>query len=196
MLLGASLLPASARLSAQSMPRDPLGAAAWRDEAQRRYASGNLEGSLAALQRAIQRDSGDAQLHFMEGNALFRLGRFRPAARAYAAAAALRPDHPDTWVGLGFARYYDGSVDSAVAAWETAVRTSPRSAIGRLALAVGYSCQGQAYFATLQRQLAEEQQPDCDMRWTLRRDIRWKASAIARLQRIPRIRAPERGPLP
>jgi tetratricopeptide (TPR) repeat protein len=160
-------------------------ALAWRDEAQRRYQSGNLPGALEALERAVRIAPDDAQLEFMRANALFRLNRNAEAARAYDRAGLLRSVHPDTWIGAGFAWFYAGEPDTAVAAFEKAVRQSPASTLARLALACGYHATGEPYFARLQLDLATEMEPGCDAPERLMLDVRWRPAAVAVLAGIP-----------
>ena len=163
---------------------DPAAALRWRDVAQRRYVKRDLAGAHQALGRALALDPENAQFHFMDGNALFRLARYRPAAEAYRRAAALRSDHPDTWLGLGFARYYLGDLNAAVTAWEEAVRLQPHSAFSRLALALGYAKQGEGYYAGLQREWAQAEEPGCDAAAWLARDVRWKPREIELVRSI------------
>ena len=164
--------------------RDPVAGLRWRDVAQSRYVKGDLAGAHEALGRALALDPENAQYHFMDGNALFRLGRYRPAAEAYERAAGRRADHTDTWLDLGFARYYSGDVGAAVTAWEEAVRLQPHSAFSRLALALGYAKQGEGYFAGLQREWAQSEEPGSDAAAWLARDVRWKPREIEFLRSI------------
>lgn len=167
----------------------PAGIGGWTDLAQQRYARGDLPGALAALDRAVRQYPNDPQLEFMRANALFRLDRFDEAAAAYTRAGGMRFFHPDTWLGAGFAAYYAGRPDSAVAAFETAVRQSPGSVLARLALALGYQATREPFFARMQLDLATEADPGCDAPERLALDVRWKPDAVATLAAIPPLAA-------
>jgi Flp pilus assembly protein TadD len=148
--------------------------------ASRQYEAGDLEGAADVLRRALLEHPENAQLRFMHGNALFRMGRFGAAAEAYAEAARRSPRHPDLQLNLGFALYRDGRARSAVSAWEEALRLTPEGTFARAALALGLEALGQPAEARKLALLAQRSDPDLwrlleiDIRWTeeMRRTVR------------------------
>jgi cytochrome c-type biogenesis protein CcmH/NrfG len=67
------------------------------------YARHELESAAQVLRQGLKRFPNDAQLHFMLGNAYFRQKRWTNSISEYVQASALRPDHVDTFLCLGFA---------------------------------------------------------------------------------------------
>jgi Flp pilus assembly protein TadD len=101
------------------------------------YRDGHLGSSAAVLERGIAQYPDSAQLHFMLGNAYFREHKWLPAAGQYERSARLRPNHPDTFLSLGYARYHIGQFQRAVSAWQQAVSLAPSDALPRLSLGLG-----------------------------------------------------------
>jgi tetratricopeptide (TPR) repeat protein len=55
----------------------------------------------------------------MLGNALMRSHYWLAAIPEYQASANLRPQHPDTYLNLGYALYHSGMTSQAVGAWRS-----------------------------------------------------------------------------
>jgi Flp pilus assembly protein TadD len=116
---------------------DRPGAIAVMQHAGQLYRDGHLGSSAAVLERGIAQYPDSAQLHFMLGNAYFREHKWLPAAGQYERSARLRPNHPDTFLSLGYADYQAGLDDRAVRAWHRAVDLSPNDALTHLSLGLG-----------------------------------------------------------
>jgi tetratricopeptide (TPR) repeat protein len=146
------------------------------------YAQGNLAGAVQVLRHAITVHPEDPQLHFMLANALFRQQAWSGAIHHYSEAARLRPQHSDTYLGLGYAYYQAERVDEAVSAWRAAVRQSPHDALPHLSLAVGLSAGG---YETEARQHAARAL-DLDPHWQQRIivDIRWTQEMVQRVHAL------------
>jgi len=135
-------------------PASPKRAAGLADEATLLYAQGRLRETVLAMAAAVAEDPNDAHLHFMYGTALFRSHEFKAARQAYERAAALRWDHPDTHLNLGFARFHSGCEAQAREAWREAVRQAPADPLAHLALALGEWTCGDHDAALLEMDLA------------------------------------------
>lgn len=148
------------------------------------YGNGDLDCAVSELEKARALKPHDAQLRFMLGNAYYRKRDWRSAITHYVEAGRLRPDHPDTYLNLGFAYYHGAELASAAAAWEIAVKRSPRDPLARMALAVGLFGLGQPEDALTQLSLALDLRPDSCDKAQLATDVRWQADALAQVERL------------
>ena len=90
------------------------------------YHSGDLEGAIAALEKALEIDP---KLHIVWnslGIALSDLGRYSEAIAAYEKALEIDPKDHSAWSGLGNALGYLGRNSEAIAAYEKALEIDPK----------------------------------------------------------------------
>lgn len=104
------------------------------EEARDLMRKGDTKEAIPVLQRHIQAKPGDAQGHYLLGEAQLELEDYAAAEAAYAEAVRINPDFVDSLVGLAFAHSYQDEGAPAVAAAQRAVAISP-NAVTYLALA-------------------------------------------------------------
>ena len=150
------------------------------DESIRLYVGGDLDAAATLLRQGLAPWPENAQLHFTLGNVLFRQREWSGAIHHYGEAARLRPQHPDTYLGLGYACYRAGRVDEAVAAWRATVRQSPSDALPHLSLAVGLHALGQKVEALHHLAWAQELDPRWEQRIAI--DIRWTQDMVRKVR--------------
>jgi tetratricopeptide (TPR) repeat protein len=152
----------------------------------RRYENGDLRGAISHLQHAARQYPRIAQIHFMLGNGLYRLGDLNEAAKEYKRSLELRPGDLEAYVSRGFALYELTRCIESVEAWSAAVAADPEEplALARAALAVGLKCVGRVEEARDEYAKAVK----LDRRYASPRDltvdIRWKRSAVAALEQL------------
>jgi choline-sulfatase len=86
---------------------------------------GNLPGALGALQQAERLDPNVAQIAFLEGTLLGRLGRYDQAAAALERTLALSPSYTAARFRLALAWLRTGRADRAARALQDVVREQP-----------------------------------------------------------------------
>jgi len=91
--------------------------------------------ALAALESASRSLPGDAQVHYLLGQALEERGLFDRAAESFGRATALRPEFADAHNDLGEVLLRLGRVDAAIASCRRALALRPHfaAALGNLA---------------------------------------------------------------
>lgn len=82
--------------------------------------SGDAQGAIAAYRRTIASDPRHAAAHFNLGHLLRAAKDLTGAARAFEAAAHLRPSAADAWLHLGVSREGLGELELAMAAYRQA----------------------------------------------------------------------------
>ena len=75
--------------------------------------NGDVDGALAAFDRALQIDPGSARAAFESANLYFRRLQFDEAERLYLAALSEAPDHDVAMSNLGYLYLKTGNVDAA-----------------------------------------------------------------------------------
>jgi tetratricopeptide (TPR) repeat protein len=111
----------------------------------------------------------------MLANACFRQQRWTNSITHYVEAATLRPDHPDTFLCLGFALYQENRWADAIEAWRIALWHSPNDALPQLALSLGLLRLGLVHEAD--EQIARAMS-DPAWRYRLKIDIRFTPAMI------------------
>jgi tetratricopeptide (TPR) repeat protein len=158
------------------------------------YEKGNLRGATRQLHEAAQHHPGDAKLHFMLGNALYRGGHLREAAEAYDRSLAIQPYDIEALVSVGFARHEIGDRMAAVGHWARAVSLNPQEPLARAALAVGLAGTGELTAAVEQYAMAVTLDPRYGEPDRLAIDIRWKPAARDALRRLQNLSSREPQP--
>lgn len=87
-----------------------------------------LPGELAACDRALELDPGNASAHHNRGNVLAALGRHTDALAAYDRALELDPGYADAHESKGIALAVTGDFDNALAELDTACHLAPDGA--------------------------------------------------------------------
>jgi Tfp pilus assembly protein PilF len=150
------------------------------------YEHGHLSEAANQLRQLLVIAPHDFQLHFMLGNAAYRLHDFNLAAREYKAALSERPDDFEARVSLGFTLFEVGDCRAATAEWTISARTSLAEPLGRAALALGLECVGRVDEADVEYGMAVT----LDSRYrdvrSLSIDIRWTRQAVGVVERIAR----------
>ena len=149
----------------------------FRDRAVRAYTEGRLAEAASELRVAVRTCPGEARLHFMLGNALYRSGRIADSADSYKAAVALEPSHFEAQMCLGFALFESGDMHAAVQQWTAAMRLDTGSAFARAALAVGLWTMGDEDNAVIQSDVATRLEARYRDPAALAVDVRWKPTA-------------------
>lgn len=135
------------------------------------YAQGQLGSATKVLREGVREYPDSAQLHFMLGNALMRAHAWHAAIPEYQASAKLRPQHPDTYLNLGYALFHSGMPSKAVDAWKTASQQSPRDSLIRASLAISLLATGDRPAAL--KEIAAAQGIDPGWRRIAAVDFRW-----------------------
>ncbi|MBX3593418.1 putative 2OG-Fe(II) oxygenase [Sphingomonas sp.] len=99
-----------------------------------RRGAGDLSGARAVIERGIAAGATSADLLNMLGNILGDLAEHAAADRAFADAAAMRPDHADPWINRGQLASRTGDHEAAVAHLRHACRIAPGSALAHVSL--------------------------------------------------------------
>ncbi len=86
---------------------------------------GNVEGTVAALDRVLALEPRDLAARTRRGDALLELGRFDDAERDYARILELDPNHSAARFGLGRLDYERGEFERAAKHFETALAGQP-----------------------------------------------------------------------
>jgi Flp pilus assembly protein TadD len=137
------------------------------------YAEHDLARAIEVLRQGVRDHPGSAQLHFMLGNALMRSQNWSAAVPEYQKSAKLRPDHPDTYLNLGFAYYHDGKTRQAVEAWRTASSQSPNDAMIHATLGAGFLKIGDRADALSEVASAQRLDPTGNWCKIVAMDFRW-----------------------
>jgi tetratricopeptide (TPR) repeat protein len=90
-----------------------------------RKASGDLDGALTELRRALELAPGWPEALYNLGNLLLERGEAAAALDAYRHALDARPGWPQAWNALGTARRCAGELDGAAAAHREAIDRAP-----------------------------------------------------------------------
>ena len=146
------------------------------------YRNHHLAAATAVLRRGIKQYPDSAQLHFMLGNALMRAHSWRSAIPEYQASAKLRPQHPDTYLNMGYACYHAGMTSQAVQAWRESARQSPHDALILATLAVGLAAKGDRDAAL--KEMAAAEAADPGWRRIAGVDFRWNQGMRADADRL------------
>ncbi|MBL8517134.1 MAG: tetratricopeptide repeat protein [Betaproteobacteria bacterium] len=86
---------------------------------------GDTAGALAAMQRALERDRGNAAIHFQMGMLLDQAGRFDESPKRYRDALRLNPRFPEAHYNLGLALSQGGDTDGAIRSYRQALAQRP-----------------------------------------------------------------------
>ncbi len=86
---------------------------------------GNIEGTVAALDRVLALEPRDLAARTRRGDALLELDRIDDAERDYARILELEPNHSAARFGLGRIDYERGEFERAAKRFETALRGQP-----------------------------------------------------------------------
>ena len=89
---------------------------------------GHLEEAEKFIQSALEQNGENPLVHAYRAEIYTAQGAAKPAAEAYEAAVALRPDQGVFWNGLGLARFHAGELEAAVSALTRAVELLPDQA--------------------------------------------------------------------
>lgn len=87
---------------------------------------GNLPGAEKALQTALTKVPGNADVLGQLGQVQRRMGKLPQAEHSLGQAARLSPDRPQVWADLGATRLQRGNVAGAIAAFSSGVQAAPR----------------------------------------------------------------------
>ena len=91
-----------------------------------RYDAGDLEGAIAAYEKALEIDPKYHMAWNGLGNALKDLGRYTEAIAAYEKALEIDPKFDHAWYNLGVSLGYLGRYNEAIAALEKALEIYPK----------------------------------------------------------------------
>jgi Flp pilus assembly protein TadD len=136
------------------------------------YRSGDLDAAINSLVEGNEMYPEDSRLRFMLGNAYLRKGEWEDARASYQTAIKLKWQFPDAHLSLGYACYYLGDNDGAIAAWRDSATLTPEDALPVVSLAVAYETVGQRSEAQASMARCMRLDPDwyrrvaIDMRWT------------------------------
>ncbi len=134
--------------------RDFIALAAYLDE------SGRPGEASAALERALARDSENADLHYQLGLAAMKQQRLPEAIAHLAEAATMNPESPVFRINLGIARFQAGDYLGAAPEFERALALNPELSVGRLLLAQAYAVSDSIAAAEAQYRLVLAAEPD------------------------------------
>ena len=114
----------------------PAGADAT-TEGRRAFSAGEYDRAAALLRAAVEKDAGDASLHYWLARSLYELGQYDQAAQSAERAVALAPDRSEyhQWLGRALGRRAEragglsgfGLAKKVRAEFETAVRLDPHN---------------------------------------------------------------------
>ncbi len=88
--------------------------------------TGDMDGSLAAFDKALESDPKDIYAWNDKGNALKEMGRLREAAACYKQALIIRPDYNISIIGLGFIHFLQNDLNGAEALYKLALSNNPK----------------------------------------------------------------------
>lgn len=108
-------------------PKDKIGIYNLLKESASASLSGDLDGAIAKVERAIAEDPETIEAHFLLGNFHRKAERFAAATAAYRAALALDPGHHEALYSLALAYKDQGRLDAAMAGLERAAALDPRN---------------------------------------------------------------------
>lgn len=153
-LFGAGLVagpaaPAWAQAPLQSQLPTPQSRP--QDQARAALAAGDFARALAIADTALVTFPSDAQLRFVRGVALNRLGRLPAAEEAFLALTQEYPDLPEPYNNLAVVRAAQGKLDLARSALEEAIRAVPDYAMAHENLGDVYVQLAARSFRTAQR---------------------------------------------
>jgi len=128
-------------------PTPTRSAYSYRTEAQGLYLQGDLEGAIAAYERAIRVAPDDVTLYVPLTRLLVLEGRWKEAIEQAREAVTLAPDSASAWAVLGIAYDWNGQVPEAIDACQRAVELDPAYAEAYAYLAEAYADAGRWYEA-------------------------------------------------
>jgi len=120
-----------------------------------RYDAGDLEGAIAAYEKALEIDPKYHMAWNGLGNALKDLGRYTEAIAAYEKALEIDPKFDHAWSNLGVSLGYLGRYNEAIAAFEKALEIDPKfdHAWYNLGVSLGYLGRYNEAIAALEKAL-------------------------------------------
>jgi tetratricopeptide (TPR) repeat protein len=145
--------------------------------------SGKVDEGNRAMEEALEKFPGVAELHASYGEQLAIQGRFRTAAEDFEKALALGASSPDLLIALGNAHWSAGDLDRARARLTEATASTPPSAAAELALGRFLLWTGQPDGAIGHLEIAAGDQPNAESRQML------LGRALAAAGRLPEAEA-------
>jgi Tfp pilus assembly protein PilF len=112
------------------------------DEAMELQKKGDLQASLAAWQKALELDPGDARANNGMGSALYAAGDIDSSITYYRKAIQAKPGFFEAYYNLGLSQIRKGDLDGAIDAWANVVRMRPQYSPGHENLAYAYYLKG------------------------------------------------------
>lgn len=128
--LSAGRVAEAARGLTDESARRPDDSDVWRTLGEARDRSGDRDGAVAALERAVATAPRNAHARHHLGSILFNLGRAAEARPQLESAVRLWPAHPLAWVDLAGACLDTHDPDAARRAGDAAVRLNPGNGYG------------------------------------------------------------------
>lgn len=111
-------------------------AAATKSAALAHFQRGDLEAALTAFVELVQQGTRDANIHYLAGQCLRRLGRAEEALPYFEESTALAPKQPEYWHGLGIARQLVGDFEGAIRSLRSALEHRPNYVLAINSLAM------------------------------------------------------------
>jgi tetratricopeptide (TPR) repeat protein len=115
---------------------EPADWQTWNNLGNARHCAGDVDGAIAALQRALRLRPGLAEVQRNYAMLCAAAGRLAESAQAYAALARLEPADPAVQMELGRARAGLGEMDAAEAAYRRALELAPDLALAWIELGI------------------------------------------------------------
>jgi serine/threonine-protein kinase len=133
---------------------------AWLNLGTALHGNGDLEGAIAAYQKAIALKPDYSSAHNNLGNALHDKGRLDDAIAAYQTAISITPDNAKIQINLGNALKANGDMAGAIAAFHKAIALRPKFAEAHDSLGVALYDNGDLAGATASFRQAIALKPD------------------------------------
>jgi tetratricopeptide (TPR) repeat protein len=122
--------------------------------------NGNLEAAIPELEKAIQMNLSDAELHYNLGYALKNLGKSIEALNAFEQAAYYDPQMFKAHMSIGELNFQLRNLDDAIAAYRQAIRLNDTDATAHNNLAAALGISGELDQAIAEYEAAMQLDPE------------------------------------